>query len=143
VVDLAKLPALPPTSQSLDALGVPGLYALRQEIDARLPPVELSATNLIGELLLQYQVAKSLMAVTLTSEAVPANQKAQVLNSCTSVLEQVTRTQTALYNAERVKAIESALEKAFEHVPKPVKEAFYERYAKLLAEEVDRKKEKK
>jgi hypothetical protein len=127
----------------LDSFDLTALYALRQDIDARLPPRTLSDVDLVEELLLQYQIAKTLMASVLSSLGTPANQKAQVLNSCAAVLEQVTRTQTQLYNAERVKAMEAALEKTFMNVAQPLKTAFFERYEQLVREEAGRRRERK
>lgn len=127
----------------LGVLTVPQLYALYQDVGNRLPPRTLSSVDLVEELLLQYQIAKALMASVLSNAAVPANQKAQVLNSCAAVLEQVTRTQTALYNAEMIKLIEQAQEKAFMNAPVHVKEVFFARYEQILRESLDRRREKK
>ena len=141
---LSDAPPAPATTPfNLGAMTPVELYALRQDIDSRLPPRTLSDVDLVEELLLQYQIAKAMMASVLSQAGVPANQKAQVLNSCASVLEQVTKTQTALYNAERIKAIEQSLEKAFANAPQHVKEAFYTRYEVLLRESAGRRQEKK
>jgi hypothetical protein len=128
---------------ALDGFDVAGLLALRSQIDARLPPRTLESVDLVQELLLQYQLAKDLMARTMSSLGVPANQQAQVVNSCTAVLKQVSETQTALYTTERVKMIEQAVEKAMQGAPIAVKEAFIERYAALLADAAQRKQDKK
>lgn len=133
----------PPPLVELKNLKVHDLISLRHEIDALLPPRTLEEVNLVEELMLQYQAAKSLFSTVLNSVAVPANQKAQVLNTCTSVLEQITRTQTALYTAERIKLVEQALEKTFALAAPHLKQEFFDRYEALLREESNRKREKK
>jgi hypothetical protein len=127
------------SAPNLKELDVSQLYQLRQEVDGLLPPHKLTEVDLVEELLLQYQVAKTMLASVLTNPGVPANQKAQVQNSCVGVLKQVTETQTRLYDAETIKCMEQALEKAFALVPQAAKEAFYERYSELLRASAGRK----
>lgn len=124
-------------------LGVDELLAIRHEIDQRLPALTLAEVDLEGELLLQYHSAKALLARVMDNPGVPANQKAQVLNTCTSVLEQITRTQTALYNAERIKAMEMALEKTFAGTAQALRQDFFDRYSESLRELASTKKDKK
>lgn len=119
------------------------LYALRQEIDSLLPPADLQQLDLVEETVRQYQAAKALLASVANNAGVPANQKAQVLNSCAGVLETLAKTQTALYNAEMVKAMEAALERAFAPERQALKEAFYARYDVALRELAARRQEKR
>lgn len=117
---------------SLDALDVAGLIALRSNIDARLPPLSISQMNLEEELLLQYHAAKALVAKAAGDDTIPTNQKAQVQNSCAAILKTLADAQVAVYSSERVKAIEQALEKAFQGYDDSIKKAFFERYARLV-----------
>lgn len=118
----------------LSKLDLPTLLRLRHEIEAHLPPRTLGEVDLIEELLLQYQSGKFLMNSVMASAAVPANQKAQVLSACANVLEQVSKTQTALYNAERVKALEQALERTLAGVSQELRERFFALYQETLRE---------
>lgn len=129
-------------SPALADLTTTQLIALRHEIDKLLPATTFSELDVEQELLLQYALAKELMNDTHAG-SVPANQKAQVLNACSGVLETLSRTQATIFNAERVKAMEAALEKAFQGVSVEIRTAFYDRYEELLRLQVSQKKAKK
>lgn len=119
------------------------LLKLREQIERRLPPRDMGEMDMQGELMMQYQLAKALQNAVLESAGTPANQKAQVMNTCTAVLEQVTKLKIAAFNAERVKAMEIALERAFKGVASELKNDFYTQYTKALEELGVMKKDKK
>jgi hypothetical protein len=96
----------------LDKLSLTELLRLRADIEALLPPRQLSDLNLEEEVLLQFQQTKALYSRVAEDKNTPANQKAQVANSCTTILDQLIKMQRRLYAAERVKAMESALIKS-------------------------------
>lgn len=127
---------------TLGEMTLAGLMELRNQIDARLPPSSLADVDLHAELVLNYHLAKELQAKTLASNT-QANYKASVVNATTAVLRQLVQLNTELYNAERVKLLEYALEKAFigEHLE--VKRRFYDLYEASCRELVTRLKEKK
>jgi hypothetical protein len=127
----------------LEGMTLPELYRLRQAVDSRLPPRTLTEVDLSRSCCCSTRSPKALLASVINSPGVQANQKAQVQNSCVALLEQVTKTQTALYNAEMVKAMEYALEKAFATAPQHIKEAFYTRYEEMLRATATRKQERK
>lgn len=131
-----------PSGDPLDGLDVMGLIALRAQIDARLPPLSISDTNLEEELVLQYHAAKALVAAAARDVGVPTNQKAQVQNSCAAILKTLADVKTAVYNSERVQAIQQALEKAFQGETEEVKKRFFERYARLVRESTAQKDSK-
>lgn len=135
------------TTDRLAGLDVGGLIELRTLIDQRLPPLSIAQMNLEEEVILQFLQAKELVRRTTTRDTgfdlVPANQQAQVVNSCAAILKTLADAQTALYTAERVKAMEQALEKAFTGMPDEVKKAFVDRYKRLLRELADQKDAKK
>ena len=74
------------------------------------------------------------MTLTLYDEEVPANQKAQIANSCAGLLQQMTKSQSTIYSAERVKRMEVALLKSLHGMPQDVLEEFLERYEKIYDE---------
>lgn len=76
----------------------------------------LSELDIEAELLAQYKTGQSMLNEIINSDA-PANQKAQVFNSVTSTIAQITASQTKLYDAERVKKLEQALIKTLQGFP--------------------------
>ena len=105
---------------------------LRQQIDDTLT-LKLEDLNLAEELALQFKQAKSLYADVVDDQTIAANQKAQVLNSCTSIIATITKAQAELYNAERLKKLEAATLKALKSLPKESQEGFFELYAGYLS----------
>jgi len=117
----------------LSGLNVHELLALRLEIDAFLPSQSIMDMDLESELLLQYQQTKTLLASIVDDDETPANQKAQVINSCSSILAQITKSQTDLYNGERLKIMEQALINALKTVPTEVSDDFFVNYEREIA----------
>ena len=103
------------------------------------PPVrtitQLKDLNLEDALLEQYYNAQELLSEVLTDADVPPNQKAQCINSITSILGSITRSQEALYNAERVKKLEIALTTALKTLPKETQDQFFTLYEAALGAE--------
>lgn len=126
---VAAVPAAPIVD--LAPFQLDDLLALRSQIDARLPARALADLDLEEELVIQFQQTKGLLNRVMIDENVPANQKAQVINSCASVLGQITKMQTELYSAERVKALEAALIKALLTLPEATQLAFFIEYERL------------
>lgn len=77
-------------------------------------PKELKALNLDSELLIQYQNAKALYGISYQD---PTNQRTAVLNTITSILAQIVKLQTDLYDAEYTKRIEATLIKTLKQFP--------------------------
>lgn len=126
-------PAGTAVPDELGKLDLNELLALRERIDEHLPPRALSEVDLQEELLLQYARTKALYDDVVGTSNVPANQRAQVANSCSSILEQLIKMQGRLYNAERVKAMESVLIKTLKEFPTELQETFFTRYEAALA----------
>lgn len=103
------------------------LLMLRAEIDKYLNATKLSDMNLTEELVIQFQTAKAVQMEVLGSME-EANKKAQMMNTCTAVLQNLVKMQTELHTAERLKEIESRLIKALEKVPSEYLEDFFEWY---------------
>lgn len=130
--------AIPPGSDNdttafdipVESLSVSDLLLLRQRIDAKLPATSLSELNLEQELVIQFMSVKELLNDVSRDVMTPANQKAQVINSLSSVLLQMTKSQTDLYNAERIKKIERAVIEVLGKISQKLAEEFLESYEK-------------
>lgn len=122
-----------PEGKTLSGMNLHELLALRAEIDTYLPSQNLQDVNLEGELLTQYHQTRALLASIIQDELTPANQKAQVINTCSSILSEITRTQTSLYNAERLKVMEQAVINALKSAPTEVSDLFFANYERELA----------
>jgi galactose-1-phosphate uridylyltransferase len=108
------------------------LMSLRSMIDQMLGLGSLTDLNIENEILVQLQNAKLLAEEVRNDSDVPANQKAQTINSVSSILKQLVGMQTELYNAERLKEIEAAVIEALKPAPKEIQDSFFERYERLL-----------
>lgn len=69
----------------------------------------LNELDLDSELLDQYKNAKTILEDILSAEDIAPNQKAQVINTITSILQAIIKTQQDLHNVERIKLIEATL----------------------------------
>jgi hypothetical protein len=118
------------------------LLKLRAQIDSYLPPTKLADIDMEAELVLQLHQVKGMLDDVINDGGTPANQKAQVANSITTILGQLSKIQTEMYDAERVKAMEAALIKTLESETPELKEKFlatYERHYALIKAAADRK----
>lgn len=116
----------------IDHLQVPDLLALRSKIDHKLPATALKDLNLEEELVIQFLGAKTLRDSSVTDAKIPANQKAQLMNTCASILSQMAKSQTELYSAERIKRMEMALIDTLRDLDEAVLEKFLIAYEELL-----------
>lgn len=91
-------------------------------------PVTAETLNLGEEFLAQYNAAKKLYHDSVYDIKIPTAQKAQLLNSITSIINALVRGQQELYSIEEVKAIETALVATLRTFPAIEKEfmALYE-----------------
>jgi hypothetical protein len=94
---------------------------------------DLGAIAVSDELAVLFHSAKALLDSVLVDPNVPANQRAQVLNSVLSILERITKTRTDLYNSERIREIEQTLLRVMRDQPQELKEAFMSQYEASLA----------
>ena len=116
---------LPVDSINLDNYDEAELLSLKTRVSALLP-LTLASVNLEEELLTQLTSAKSLLA---DSYDAPANQKAQVSNSITTILKQLTDLQTSLTTTETIKRMERillAVLKEFPDLQAPFMKAYEE-----------------
>ena len=94
----------------------------------------LKSLDLDAELYNSYAKAKNYLAEVQADGEVPPNQLAQLMNTITTILKEIVKMQTDLYNAERVKKLEAAMIQAIKLAPSESQQAFLEEYAKILAE---------
>lgn len=91
----------------------------------------LKDLDLDKELLDQYQNAKQLFSDVQYEEGIPLNQKAQITNTITSILQAIIKMQQDLYNIEKIKLIENVLiETLKEH--ETLRDAFLAKYEEAL-----------
>lgn len=129
---LSRRPGSPQQETYLSKMSVPELIELRGQIDSLLPPRKLSDVDIEEELLLQFAQTKVLYSHVIENQETPANQRAQVANSCTAILEQLIKMQTRLYSAERVKAVEQATIRVMREMGEEVQARFFEIYERAL-----------
>lgn len=106
------------------------------KVEKYVPPVvedtrKLADIDLSDELFLQYIATKKLLAEASVDESVPLNQKAQTTNSIVSILEKMARLRLDLYNAERLKTLETVLLAVLKDHP-VLQEAFMQQYEAAL-----------
>ncbi len=118
---------LPIDSIDLSQYDEADLLRLKTRVTSLLP-LNLAAINMEEELLTQLASAKSLLA---DSEDAPANQRAQVSNSITTILKQLTDLQTSLTTTETIKRIERTLLLTLKEFPE-MQESFLKAYEEAL-----------
>lgn len=125
-----------PVVDILAGLDDGALLALRQRIDGILK-VDLARMNLAEELGLQYRGGMALLATVSNDEDTPANQKAQVFNSVSKMLNDIIKTQKIVFSAERLKRFEVALLKVLGKLPPESTRIYFDLYGDFLAETPD------
>jgi uncharacterized protein (UPF0147 family) len=79
-----------------------------------------------------YASAKTLLDLIIEDDDVPANQRAQVLNSVSNMIQQMVKSRVDLYNAERIRRMEQVLLQVMRAQPLEVRQAFFDSYSKAL-----------
>ena len=90
-------------------------------------PLLAASLNLETELLSQYNEARRLIHIATYDDEVPVNQKAQAVNTATTVLAALIKSQADLYSLERVKKIEATLLDVLKEFP-DMQEPFMKAY---------------
>lgn len=104
-----------------------------EEIRAHLPGVNLSEMNMEEELVLQLHSIKSIQSMIIDDDDIAPNQKAQVANSVTAVINRLVDMQGEVYASERFKRIENLMIRALRKLPEDVAAGFLDDYTALLA----------
>ncbi len=113
-------------------LGNPAQAQPQQSPKVRvITATRLEDLNVADELLIQYKNAVNLLEAAQHDENIPANQKAQLLNSISAIITNISKTQTDVYNAERLKTLENTLIATLKDFPE-VKSTFLDAYERAL-----------
>lgn len=94
-----------------------------------LPTPRLADLDLAEELYQQYIQAKQMLE---DADKDPLNQKAQTTNSIIGILDRIAKIRTELYNAEKLKKLESCLLTTLKEFPE-LSERFLELYEEELS----------
>lgn len=138
MIDLDRLAAMPEAPSALpdiDTLDLEDLLALHERIEKMLPPTALADVNLERALVMQYHRTQALQTTVMGSKETPANQKAQVANTCAATLAQLGKMQNEVYTAERMKVLERALILSLKTLPKAAQEVFIDFYERTYGAE--------
>lgn len=117
-----------PAKSNLEDLSPDQLLQLRRGID-QLLNLTLGDLNMKEELAVQLMHAKALYH---ESADAPANQKAQVLNTISSVIASISKTSAEVYSVERLKRIEAATLAAVGTLNSEAKTKFFDLYREYL-----------
>lgn len=117
---------------NLDGMKEDELLVLRARIDELLPVKDLSDLNLERELMLQLRAAQALQTKVIDDQLTPANQKAQVMNSVATIIQNLVKMQLEQYTPERLKRIELALIQMLKTMPEDQTEEFFKQYEEIL-----------
>ena len=115
-------------------------FDLTKQILPPLPelPPEAESTTSLDELNIDHALYRHYLRVTqLAKDAIndtdiPANQRAQVMNTLTSLLQQIAKIRTDLYTSERLKIIEQTLLASLKNLPKETQDEFLEEYERAI-----------
>ena len=100
---------------------------------SNITATKLSELDLDKELLQQYKNAMQLADEAEFDVSIPLSQKAQLLNSIKGIISEITRIQTELYSAERLKLFESTIINVLKGFPE-INKAFLDAYEAALNE---------
>lgn len=128
--DFSLQPKSDKKEMDLESMSQDDLLALRAKIDSMLKGIHLNDLDLPKELMVQYALAKKLQEATLEGNDAPANQKAQVTNTCVNLLNTITKMQTEVFNSQRAKEMEMVLIKVLKTLPQEAQDAFFAEFEK-------------
>ena len=90
-------------------------------------------SDLEEELLSQYNKIVQLQDDVKDNDDIPANQRAQVMNSAVSALAQIIKLRQDLKRETTLQLMEQALLEAVDTLDKPARDVFFEEYERLAA----------
>lgn len=95
--------------------------------------LDIKKINLSEALVVQYRQTKNFVDEVLHDKSVPANQRAQAVNTCNGLLEKITKMRGIVMNQERQRRYESAFLKTLDMCGTPEQRvAFMEMYKEYL-----------
>jgi hypothetical protein len=107
------------------------LAAAREVYVPDYVPVTSIQLNLQDAMLEQYNRARKLLHDSEYDTGIPLNQRAQALNSTTSIIAAITKSQTELFSVERIKQMEESLLEVLQEFPE-LQAAFLVKYEAAL-----------
>lgn len=122
-----------PAVDPLEGLSERELLELRARID-QIVKTDLSRINLAEELGLQYRAGMAMITDTEAQKDVPTNQKAQLFNSVSKMLQDIIKSQKVVYSAERLKRFEAAFMKVLGRLPPESARVYFDLYGDYLRE---------
>lgn len=109
------------------------LLEMRGYIDQRLEIRHIGAMDLGYEIMVQLRTLKHLQHKALTEKGVPVNQQAQAANTVSKMLQDLVKSRSKLYDAERIKKIEEFTIEAMKDAPAAAKDHFFVTLERYLA----------
>lgn len=109
------------------------LLELRGLIDQRLEIKHIGAIDLGHEVMIQLRTLKLLQHKAMTEPGTPVNQQAQAANTVSKMLQDLVKSRSKLYSAERIKQVEEMTIEAMKGAPEEAKLQFFESLEKMLA----------
>jgi len=127
--DKAKAPTLAELVEAADEETLQRIYSLAQ---AKLQ-LDITKVNLAEALMVQYQQATRFLDEILHDKEVPANQRAQAMNSANASLKEIIKQRGIVMSQERQKRYEVAFLKTLELLgTEEMKIAFMDMYGEYL-----------
>ncbi len=136
--DSSEKPSLDQDSRSSvprfnwEALSIPDIIELYDQIRQHLPPVALKDMDIEEEMLLQFHTLRALQTELLNDDEQPLNQRVALANAVTSNLGKLGDLQQSIYTSERFKLIETLLIRMLSAMPADVSAQFLADYEALL-----------
>lgn len=121
-----------PFEINLAECSIEELLSFRQQVNAKLPAVNLKDMDLSQELVIQVLALQQAQANALADEEAPVNQKSQAMNALSAALGTLVRLQNDTFTSERLKKAEVILIDAIQELPDEVQARFIERYSAAL-----------
>lgn len=97
-------------------------------------PAKEVAIDVNVELRKQYRLANEIIEVIRYDPEVPANQKAQIINTVLSTLKAIQDRQEELHNLKQLQAMEATLVETLRTLPQETQQLFLTNYEAALAE---------
>lgn len=102
--------------------------------DDRTGVAGLETIDLLGETVRLFRQTKRLLSKVLVSGSTPVNQQAQVAGTLGTLLKTLSQQQVDLYNAERLKRLESVMIRLVRDIaPSELQDRFMEEYEREVA----------
>ena len=123
------------TDGLLDSVELDELLEARNLIESRIPPSSLKDVDLERELVLQFKALQALQARVLGDLGTSPQHRAQVANSLSAALANLSKVQASVYSSERSKRLEALQVRMLQKLPPDVVGEFIDLYeSEIVAE---------